>query len=197
MSNSYQYLDPDFVYTEPQTGVLRNLAGITDHEALVFLESVTVTSRIQQLHIKPIEISGIMSLYKIHEFLFQDIYDWAGKRRKVEISKDGKQFFPISRFDSAHIYADRLIDEYKAISVNDKIGIAKKLAEVLDTINYLHPFREGNGRAQREFIRLLAHEKGYLLHLNPPDDKTVYERYMHGTIQSDLNSLYELIFDLL
>jgi cell filamentation protein len=41
--------------------------------------------------------------------------------------------------------------------------LAHKLAEILDGINYLHPFREGNGRTQREFIRLLAMEKGLSL----------------------------------
>lgn len=44
---------------------------------------------------------------------------------------------------------------------DDNQNIARKLAEILDNINYLHPFREGNGRAQREFLRLLALEKGF------------------------------------
>jgi fido (protein-threonine AMPylation protein) len=43
--------------------------------------------------------------------------------------------------------------------------LAEKLVEILDNVNYLHPFREGNGRTQREFLRLLAFEKG--LTLNP------------------------------
>jgi cell filamentation protein len=71
------------------------------------------------------------------------------------------------------------------------------LAEILDNINYLHPFREGNGRTQREFLRLLALEKGLKLNLNPPDNKSVYERYMKGTIESDVNILTELIFELI
>jgi cell filamentation protein len=71
------------------------------------------------------------------------------------------------------------------------------LAEILDNINYLHPFREGNGRAQREFLRLLAKEKDLILNLNPPDSKSVYERYMKGTINSDIQTLTELIFELI
>jgi cell filamentation protein len=71
------------------------------------------------------------------------------------------------------------------------------LAEILDHVNYLHPFREGNGRTQREFLRLLAKEKGLTLHLNPPDDKNVFERYMKGTIRSDIPTLTELIFELI
>jgi cell filamentation protein len=65
----------------------------------------------------------------------------------------------------------------------------------LDSVNYLHPFREGNGRAQREFIRLLAIEKGLILNLNPPDNISVYEKYMEGTINSDIETLYKLIFE--
>jgi cell filamentation protein len=71
------------------------------------------------------------------------------------------------------------------------------LAEILDNVNYLQPFREGNGRAQREFLRLLAKEKGLILNLNPPDNKSVYERYMKGTIESDTQTLTELIFELI
>jgi cell filamentation protein len=69
------------------------------------------------------------------------------------------------------------------------------LAEILDNINFLHPFREGNGRTQREFIRTLALQKGFLLNLNPPNNKNIYDRYMRGTIQSDINLLKELILE--
>ena len=71
------------------------------------------------------------------------------------------------------------------------------MAEILDNVNYLHPFREGNGRAQREFLRLLSLEKGLTLNLNPPDNNSVYERYMKGTIESDLTILTELVLELI
>ena len=115
----------------------------------------------------------------------------------VEISKDGKQFFPTSHFGNAFRYIDQLIAEFKKIPNDNKKHLAVKLAEILDNINYLHPFREGNGRAQREFLRLVAWEKGLCLNLNPPDDATVYNRYMKGTIESDLKTLTELIFELI
>jgi cell filamentation protein len=59
----------------------------------------------------------------------------------------------------------------------------------------MHPFREGNGRAQREFIRTLAFQKGYFLNLNPPNNKFIYDRYMKGTIESDVPLLTALIFE--
>ncbi len=57
-------------------------------------------------------------------------------------------------------YIDNLILEYRSIKQDNKKELAIKLAEILDTVNYLHPFREGNGRAQREFLRSLTLEKG-------------------------------------
>ena len=143
------------------------------------------------------KIKGIDSLFEIHRHLFQDIYIWAGKKRTVEISKDGKQFFPTSHFDNAFKYIDQIITEFKKIPKEDNKMLAEKLAEILDNVNYLHPFREGNGRTQREFLRLLALEKGLTLNLNPPDEESVYERYMKGTIESDVKTLTGLIFELI
>ena len=134
---------------------------------------------------------------EIHHYLFQDVYVWAGKVRTVNISKDGKPFFDGERFAIAFQYIDNLILEYKRIRKTNRNQIAEKLAEILDNVNYLHPFREGNGRTQREFIRLLALEKGYQLNLNPADNKNVYDRYMQGTIESDEKTLTDLILELL
>ena len=197
MSNSYKYIDPDYTYTDPKTGLLRNLQDITDPEVLLFVESGAVTKRLQELYENPIKIKGIDSLFAIHKHLFQDIYTWAGKKRIVEISKDRKQFFPNTHFDNALRYIDHLVTEFKKIPKDNKKNLAEKLAEILDNVNYLHPFREGNGRAQREFLRMLAIEKGLTMNLNPPDNKSVYERYMKGTIESDVNVLTELIIELI
>ena len=197
MYDSYKYIDSDYTYIDPKTGILRNLANITDSDALQFFESVTVTKRIQELYENPIEIKGIENLFEIHKHLFQDVYSWAGEKRKVEISKEGKQFFPTIHFDNAFRFIDSLIVDYKKISKNEKQQIANKLAEILDSINYLHPFREGNGRAQREFLRLLALEKNLTLNLNPPNNKNIYEEYMLGTINSDIKTLTKLIIKLI
>ncbi|PVD50301.1 filamentation induced by camp protein fic [Terrimonas sp.] len=197
MSDSYKYIDPDYIYTDPKTGVLRNLAGITDEDILLFAESGAVAKRVQELYGNPIKIKGPDSLLTIHYHLFQDIYAWAGKVRTVNISKNGKPFFNGERFNIAFQYIDNLVEEYRAIRKTNQQELAQKLAEILDNVNYLHPFREGNGRTQREFIRLLALEKGLKLNLNPPDNADVYERYMQGTINSDVKMLTDLIFDLI
>jgi len=195
MSDSYKYIDPDYSYIDPKTGILKNLANISDADALLFFESVVVTKRIQELNKKPIEIKGIESLFFIHKYLFQDVYAWAGKKRVVEISKEGKQFFPTTFFENAFQFINSLIFDYKKIPINNKREIAEKLAEILDNLNYLHSFREGNGPAIREFLRLLALEKK--INLNPPDNEKIYERYLQGTINSDVKVLTNLILELI
>jgi cell filamentation protein len=197
MLNDYQYMDPDYTYTDPETGILRNLGGIAEGDALTFAEAAATAKRAGELKTKPIRIKDSSSLFSIHHHLFQDMYCWAGKRRTVEINKDGKQFFPTSHFENALKYIDGLIAEYQRIDKNDKAALARKLSEILDNVNFLHPFREGNGRTQREFIRLLAHDKGWMLNLNPPDNKEIYERYMTGTIDGNVEILTALIFECL
>ena len=51
MKNNYRYIDPDGVYTDPNTGVLRNLGNITDHDALVFAETAATSRRAKKLRL--------------------------------------------------------------------------------------------------------------------------------------------------
>jgi cell filamentation protein len=198
MPNKYKYIDPEYVYTDPLTGGLRNLAGITDHDTLILVETGATTKRVKELWENPIKIKNSTTLLDIHKHLFQDIYSWAGQPRTVEISKGGTPFFPVKRFPNAFAYIDTtLMSEYRQIGKKEKPQLARKLAEILDTINFLHPFREGNGRTQREFLRLLALEKDLLLHLNPPDNLDIYNRYMMGTINGDIEILTALILELI
>jgi cell filamentation protein len=193
---NYSYIDGLNQYTY-SNGVLKNLANIQEEQALLLYESLKVSKRIEELFVKPIKITNSESILKIHRYLFQDVYEWAGKIRTVNISKDGKPFFEGERFQTGFQYINSLILEFSKIPNNERSNISQKLAEILDNINFLHPFREGNGRAQREFIRTLALQKGFSLNLNPPNNKNIYDRYMRGTIESDLKLLADLIQELL
>jgi cell filamentation protein len=197
MKYNYEYIDPDFDYINPKTNVLRNKANIDNSELLLAFESMKSSRRLEELKETPIKIKNSQSLLDIHKYLFQDVYDWAGKKRIVEISKGGNPFLPTSRFDTGFSYIDNLIEEYRQINISNKEQIAQKLAELLDAVNYLHPFREGNGRTQREFIRLLALEKNINLNLNPPDNDEIYQKYMTGTIEGDIEKLSEFIFGVI
>ncbi len=196
MENNYQYLDPEYKYTNKK-GLLHNLANIVDERILIAFESLKVSKRVEELYENPLKIKNSSSLLDIHRYLYKDVYIWAGQVRTVNISKDGKPFFDGERFPLGFQYIDSLLVEFREIKTNNKKEISQKLAEILDNINYLHPFREGNGRTQREFLRLLSLEKGLVLNLNPPDNSSVYNRYMKGTIESDKSILFELIFELI
>jgi cell filamentation protein len=195
--DNYEYIDPDYIYTDPKTGILRNLADITDRETLLFFESTAVVKRSRELAANPIPIENSETLLKIHKHLFQDVYKWAGEKRTVDISKQGNPFFPVTSFNTGFTYIDKLLQDYRALDATDIKANAHILAVILDSINYLHPFREGNGRAQREFLRVLAREKSFILNLNPPGDETVYARYMSGTIEGDIEKLANLIQGLI
>jgi cell filamentation protein len=197
MRNNYEYIDPDYTYTDPKTGILRNLANITDPNDLLFFESAAVVKRAKELETQPIAIHNAETLVDIHHYLFQDVYHWAGQKRTAEISKQGKPFFLTAYFDKGFAYIDTLIINYRKSDPANKSQLAEHLATLLDSINYLHPFREGNGRTQREFIRVLALEKGYTLNLNPPDNLDIYERYMSGTIEGDVEKLTLLILEMM
>jgi len=101
MKNDYHYIDPDYAYTDPETGVLRNCENIDDDHLLHIFESIKVGIRLEELQTNPIKIKNSYTLLDVHKHLFQDIYSWAGKIRTVEISKDGNPFFPLSHFRNA------------------------------------------------------------------------------------------------
>ncbi|MDR0198271.1 MAG: Fic family protein [Methanomassiliicoccaceae archaeon] len=150
--NDYRYVDPDHVYTDPETGVLRNRLKIRDPDALMFAEAAATAKRTNELRAAPIPVTDSRALFAIHRHLFQDIYEWAGERRTVEIGKGGKQFFPTSHFDNALKYLNTLLAEYRRTDKDDMTKLADKLADILDTVNYMHPFRDGNGRTQRPLL---------------------------------------------
>ena len=65
MPDNYEYIDPDYTYTDPKTGVLRNLANITDPNDLLFFESAAVIKRAQELESQPIAIHNAETLLDI------------------------------------------------------------------------------------------------------------------------------------
>lgn len=193
--DSYDYIDPDNIYTYKNSSVLINKYNEMDEIRARELEYRLVASQSLKLFLKPITVNSVTDILKIHQFLFGDIYTWAGQYRRVNISKDGNAFMPIQSFDTAENYLNKLLLEYydKAKSRNE---IIKSLADILDNLNYFHPFREGNGRTQREVIRSLALTKGYECEISIGTDDEIYHLYMDGTVYGNkdkLETLFEMI----
>ena len=192
----YEYIDPNNQYTYLNSTVLINKQNITNIEEAYLNEHLFVTRRLADLRLKTIEVYSISDILAIHKYLFQDVYAWAGQFRKVNISKNGNPFMSIQSFSTAQAYINRLIHTYYQ-TANSKDEIIKQLAKILDNLNYFHPFREGNGRTQREVIRSLALSKGYSAQIRVEQDDEVYNLYMDGTVYGDLGKLEELLGKIL
>lgn len=150
-------------YCYPDTRVLRNKLDIHDFDRLYDRERDLANLRTRELFEKPVAGKfDFKHLREIHRYLFQDIYDWAGEVRTVDIAK-GNLF---CRSFAIEAEAKRIFDELKKEKYLRGLSVAdfgKRLAYYFSEINALHPFREGNGRAQREFVRQLALLNGYFL----------------------------------
>lgn len=192
----YEYIDPNHQYTYPNSTVLINKQNITNIEEAYRNEHLFVTRRLADLRLEPIHVYSMSDILAIHNYLFQDVYAWAGQYRKVNISKSGNPFMPIQSFNTAETHMNNLIHSYHQ-TANSKDEIIMHLSEILDNLNYFHPFREGNGRTQREVIRSLALSKGYSAQIRVEQDDEVYNLYMDGTVHEDLGKLKELLIRIL
>ncbi|MBS7053926.1 MAG: Fic family protein [Streptococcus salivarius] len=192
----YKYIDPNNQYTYPDSTVLVNKQNITNIEEAYRNEHLFVTRRLADLRLEPIHVYSMSDILAIHNYLFQDVYAWAGQYRKVNISKSGNPFMPIQSFNTAETHMNNLIHSYRQ-TANSKDEIIMHLSEILDNLNYFHPFREGNGRTQREVIRSLALSKGYSAQIRVEQDDEVYNLYMDGTVHEDLGKLKELLIRIL
>ena len=122
----YTYIDYDNIYTYPSTNILINKFNINSLEELKNKEYTLVASKILELYLQPILVNSIEDIYKIHNFLFSDIYWWAGQCRKVNISKNNKPFIPIQSFHTAENYINSLIYNYHKNAVNVNLNMSKK-----------------------------------------------------------------------
>ena len=149
-------------YLDLESGVLRNLLRIADAAELRHVEASLTASRIYDLIREP--ISGdydLIHLQVVHQHIFQDVYEWAGELRTVPIGRGTALF---SRPEHLRADADELFswlartDYLRGLSRAAFVG---GLTELHSDLNALHPFRDGNGRAQRAFLGRLARDAGH------------------------------------
>ncbi|WP_195617478.1 Fic/DOC family protein [Clostridium paraputrificum] len=186
-------------YEYPDCEVLKNKLDIKDQELLERAERTISSMRLCELQEKPIKGSfDFNHLSKIHKYVFKDIYDWAGKPRTEEISKDTTSFAP-SRF-AVEGLKDSVFKPLKKLNYcrgMDANELSKNLAKFYCELNFGHPFREGNGRTQREFIRELAAYNGFKLDWNKANSKELMDATIGGTIGRNpeiaLNNLSNII----
>lgn len=133
----------DDPYVYPGTVVLINKFGIRDWDALEIAEREAAIQRMSQR--VPSGNFDLAHVCAIHRHLYQDIYDWAGKVRTINIAKGGNQF-QAPRFIGTGI-ADihRRLTEKRFLVGLSREDFAREAGAIIGDVNYVHPFREGNG----------------------------------------------------
>ncbi len=172
LREGYEYTVDDY-YCYPGTCVLKNKLNIMDAQALNEAERKITSLRIAQaLQDGVLGDFDFNHLKKIHFFLFSDIYEWAGKSRVVNISKEDMFCNCIYIADQMEILFNQLKSENFLKNCQTQKEVADRLAYYMGEINAIHPFREGNGRTERLFIQFLAESLGYdiLFQRVNPDD---------------------------
>ena len=174
---------PDDPYTDPVSGVLRNKLGLSaageleaaereiTHAALIFLKESPVAPAYDLRH-----------LCAIHHRIFGDIYDWAGHLRTVAIAK-GSWFCLPQYIESSAADIFRALEGENLLRGLPRAAFTERLTYYLGEVNAAHPFREGNGRAQRAFFEQLASDAGFVLdwqHLDAGRNVAASAAIMHG-----------------
>ncbi len=128
--------------------ILENKLNITDQIELAKAEEKISKQKAKQLFdsndISKVEIGTFKGLAYIHSYLFEDIYDFAGKVRDVNIAKDDFRFAPV-------MYLEQSLNHITTMPESSFDEIIEKYVEM----NIAHPFREGNGRATRIWLDLM------------------------------------------
>lgn len=154
-------------YTYPGTSVLRNRPGITDAARLDYFEREVVTQRATDRI--PKGNFDLAHLRAIHRHLFQDVYEWAGKIRTVEIAKGGHQFQFRRFIETGMADVHRRLKATNFLRGLDRTAFAAAAGQIMGDVNYVHPFREGNGRAQLYYLEQLTEQAGHHLDLGELD----------------------------
>jgi cell filamentation protein len=149
-------------YYYEDSPVLINHFGLRDLEKLTSIETDISFNRLSELIAKPIKGRfGWAHLSKIHAYIFADIYPFAGKSRNENIIKGSTHFCSC---EYIHPSIEKMVQELKNERFLQGLSqkqISKRLAYYMAELNMIHPFREGNGRTIREYIRCLAIKNGY------------------------------------
>ncbi len=177
----------------PNTTVLINKLNITDENKLSEVEALITIVKIAQLEENPIVGEFDFQHYcDIHFFIYNELFDWAGNIRRINISKKGTDFCSANQIkQQAKLIFNRLKSQnfYRNNNFDDFVS---NIVDFYISTNHLHPFREGNGRSQRAFLTQLIRAANYDINFSEIDGDLL----MIATIQSasGINDLLTKIF---
>ncbi len=170
------YTTTQSIYCYPDSNVLKNKLNIRNNKLLKTAEEEITLIKQMELLKNPIKGNFTKAhLMNIHKFIFEDIYSFAGKIRREKISKADTMFYPPNLIDRELDKVFAKIKEENMLRETDEEKVFDNLAYVMTELNIIHPFREGNGRSIREFIRLMAKRMGYDLNWGNVDKEEILE----------------------
>jgi len=147
--------------------ILENKLNITDQAELAREEEKISKIRAKEMfetgYLNKLEPGTFETLKNIHQYLFEEIYEFAGKLRKVNIAKGNFRFIPLS-------YLEEAIKNIEKMPQSTYEEIIEKYVEM----NIAHPFREGNGRSTRIWLDLILKKELNLVIDWNTVDKTDY-----------------------
>jgi len=159
--------------------VLENKLNITNQVDLAKAEERLSKQKAKILFesgdINKIEVRTFKGLAAIHRYLFEDVYDFAGKIRDVNIAKGQFRFAPL-------MYLHQSLDHIDSMPQDNFDTIIEKYVEM----NIAHPFREGNGRATRIWLDLILKKQIYKVIDWNAIDKESYLSSMERSVVKDI-----------
>jgi cell filamentation protein len=189
----YAYEDSES-YCYPETNVLKNKLGIRDDNALTIAEREITSLKLLKLYNMPLmDEFNFEALCKIHKIIFEDIYEWAGQIRRGDFFSKGNSIFCRGLYivENAKIIFEKLLKENYLLGLN-KSKFIERMAYYMGETNALHPFREGNGRAAREFFRQLSLDANHTLNFS----KIEKEELLEADIKA-FNGKYDKLINIL
>ena len=189
MSDLYEARNSIYCYKE--SDVLVNKFDIRDNKKLEEKKRKIVLAKLYELRqnnrIGDFDVNHFVG---IHKFLFEDIYPFAGLFRTENIAKGN---FSFAEWEYIEDELKRILDQLKEenyLQNLDREMFIKRLSYYMAELNVLHPFREGNGRTIREFIRQLAYKNGYVLNLKNIKPKDMLDACIRSVVDTtDLENI--------
>ena len=173
-------------YYYEDTDILINKMDIKDVNLLNEYERRVVSLKLLIINYTTFSNKFDAAMLKdIHKFLFSEIYDFAGEYREENLAKDDFRFASCDFIESELeriLKPMKNIDEYKAL---EKKEFAEKIAYFISEINVIHPFREGNGRTYREFVRQFAYQVGWNLDWSKCSYEEIYAASLKSVYDTD------------
>lgn len=170
-------------YLYPHTDVLRNYANIKSKPELEVLERELTSARLEEWIVNgSVKSYDFHALCQLHHHIFQDVYEWAGKPRILNIEKSERALGGLSveysdcfdiAGDARHVLDDMNSFSWDKASFDE---VVKNYSRFMAALWKVHPFREGNTRTVVTFCNCFMIDRGFIMNISLYKDHAEYVR---------------------